>query len=386
MVRDVDHQVRRTRRAASLGLGGLLVAGLASGGLALADLWTGDDVPQAATSSRPASRAQAPTAGASSTRPAERSSTTYPPLTIAVAGDTQAYGVAGRINEVGLGATGKLLARADLAIVNLETVVAADRAGLRPEPKPFTFVTGPTILHTLKAEGVDVVTAANNHTMDFGEEGMRRMLEVKASSPVPMVGLGKDDTEAWAPWTTEVKGRKVLVFGATDVLDSHLDWKAGPGKPGLAKVKDEAGFAKLVEGVKAARAADPDAVILVYLHSGIELQRCPTPRQIYTDAELAKAGASVVIGSHAHITQTTTTVGSTAVAYGMGNFVFGSGRTETRSTGVLTVTVPSRGTPTMAWDPALITGGLPRLLSGDERERALREWDSRGEGCSATGA
>ena len=86
----------------------------------------------------------------------------------------------------------------------------------------------------------------------------------------------------------------------------------------------------------------------------------------------------------AHVLQTTTTVGDTAVAYGIGNFVFGSGSSaETRASGVLTVTVPGdAGAPTMTFDPARVTQGLPVLLEGAERERALQTWRARGEGCS----
>lgn len=366
--------VYRRRRRLVFGGGALVVVGVTTGAMALGNLLSSDTpgmaevIPQVLPS-QPESVNHERTGTAAT-------------ITIAFGGDTQAHGSAGRITEAGLGETGQLLARADLSMVNLETVVAADRTGLRPEPKTYTFATGPKILDVLKADGVDVVTAANNHGMDFGVDGMNRMLAVKASSPVPIVGIGKDDAEAWAPWTTEVKGRKVVVFGATDVLDDHLDWKAGPGKPGVAKVRDEEGFAKLVDAVKQARSASPDDVIVVYLHSGIELVKCPTQRQQTTDAALAEAGADVVIGSHAHLLQPTTTVGNTAIAYGLGNFVFASSRTETRSTGVLTVTVPgTNGAPSMEFDPARITNGLPVLLSGAEREKALQRWTSRGEGC-----
>lgn len=396
-----DRLLARSRRSTAVGLLAVVATAASAGGLAVADAFGPPD-PTPASLARageaPAGRA---TVGATSTArtpaaeasaravaPVEgarrRGAPGAEPITLAFGGDTQAHGAAGRIVGEGLGATGRLLARADLAMVNLETVVAADRTGLRPQPKPFTFVTGPSILDALHREGVDVVTAANNHTMDFGERGMAQMLAVKASSPVPMVGLGKDDAEAWAPWSTLVKGRRVVVFGATDVLDAHLDWKAGPGKPGLAKVMDDDGFDALLDGVRRARAAGPTDVIVVYLHSGIEKQRCPTPRQLRTDSALAEAGATVVVGAHAHVLQTTTTVGDTAVAYGIGNFVFGSGSSaETRASGVLTVTVPGdAGAPTMTFDPARVTQGLPVLLEGAERERALRSWRARGEGCS----
>ncbi|WP_394275307.1 CapA family protein [Luteococcus sp.] len=303
-------------------------------------------------------------------------------ITIAFAGDVQAHAASERINTEGLGAISKQLSAADLALVNLETVVVEDARGLEPQPKQYTFVTSPTILGSLKKAGVDAVAAANNHTMDYGDEGMARMLAVKKSSPLPMVGLGKDEQEAWAPWTTEVKGRKVVVFSATDVLEEGLDWKAGPDKPGLAKVMDDDGFARLVDGVRAAREAGPDDVVVVYLHSGVELERCPTDRQKYTNRELARAGATIVVGSHAHILQTTGSEGDTAIAYGMGNFVFPAQSKQTTTTGVLTVTVPPKGRPEMGFEPAVIRNGMPEPLKGPLRDVALQEWQALGKDCS----
>lgn len=326
----------------------------------------------------------APAASAASDQPVNHTRTgKAQSITLAFAGDTQAHGASTRINTVGLTSVAPVLSGADLAMLNLETAVAEDTSGLKPQPKTYTFVTGPRILDSIKAAGVDVVTAANNHSMDFGEEGMRRMLAVKKTSPLPIVGIGADDTEAWAPWTTEVKGRKVVVFGATDVLDDNLDWKAGPNKVGVAKIRDTDGFDKLLTRVREARRNSPDDVIVVYLHSGIELVKCPTPRQTETDQALAEAGADVVIGSHAHRLQTTTTVGNTAIAYGIGNFAFAATSATTSATGVLTVTVPgTNDAPTMDLAPAKITNGLPVLLDGSAKEAAVTSWKNLGAGCS----
>lgn len=357
--------------------------------LVLAVTWTGCEVRNALRDETPAAVEAAPAPTAPTALPSDQPTQVnhertgkVPEITIAFAGDVNAQGKAKNVLTKGLGATGEVLARADLAMVNLETVVVDDQSGLTPQPKRYAFVTGPKILDTLKDSGVDVVTAANNHGMDYGTPGMERMLQVKASSPVPVIGIGKDEVEAWSPWTTEVKGRKVVVFAATDVLEQNLDWKAGPDTPGLAKVKDEDGMAKLLDGVRAARQASPDDAIVVYLHSGIELQRCPTPRQQSTAQMLSEAGADVVIGSHAHLLQTTTSLGNTFVAYGMGNFVFEAYKVDTRSTGVLTVTVPGgNGAPTSTFDPADITDGVPVLLSGAKRDAALERWKTRGTGC-----
>ncbi|MCH8629094.1 CapA family protein [Arsenicicoccus piscis] len=394
------HRLRRSAAAVATGVVGVVVAGGALAGIS-ADR---DDrtSAQAAASSSPSSGtspSSAASTGGASTTPAAPTggdattgttgSTDLPPprtketVTIALGGDTQSHGVAGSLLTEGLGEVGKELAAADLAMVNLETVVAESSAGLHPQDKPFTFVAPPRILDVLREQGVDVVTAANNHGMDFGAEGLRRMLAVTASNPLPVIGIGKDADQAYAPWATTVRGRSVVVFGASDVLDPHLNWTAGPDKPGMAYLDTPGGLERLEAGVRAARAKDPDAVILAYLHWGSERVRCPKPRQVELATRLSAAGANAVVGSHAHIQQTTDTVGSTAVAYGLGNFVFGSGSGVQRKTGVLTLTVPPRGTPTMAWSPALIEGGLPRHLTGSARTAALADFAALDQGCPA---
>lgn len=297
-------------------------------------------------------------------------------LTIALAGDSNAEGQAGRFVAEGLGGLGRVLGGADVAIVNLETAIAADRAGLRPQPKTFTFLTDGRYLDALTKQGVDAVTAANNHGLDYGREGLARTLQARSDARPTIVGIGGDDAEAWRPWTTTVRGRQVVLFGASDVLDDGFDWAAGPGRPGMALVKSDADLTRMVDAVRGARAAGPGDVIVVYLHAGVERQTCPTDRQHRLARDLAAAGADVVAMSHAHVLGPATRVGRTAVAYGLGNFIFASRREEQRRTGVLLLSVPpvGGGAPAAQWRPGRIDGGLPRALSGAEAEAATRRW------------
>lgn len=325
-----------------------------------------------------------PDASPSASGSAPASASAAVPLTINVAGDTQAYGPAEAIDTQGLGATGRVLGDADLSMVNLETVVADSSAGLVAQPKQFTFVTDPRILTVLKDTGVDVVTSANNHGMDYGQEGLRRMLLVKDRHILPMLGIGHDADEAYQPFTTQVRGRRVVVFGASDVLDPTLNWTATATRPGMAYLDTPGALERLEAAVRQQRAADPNAAILVFLHWGHERVRCPTDRQQLIARGLSDAGATAVVGSHAHIQQPTATVGHTAVAYGLGNFVFGSGQGDQRRTGVLTISVPASTstTPTLRWTPAEISGGLPHLLQGQAKQQAIDEFDNLGQGCS----
>ncbi len=292
-------------------------------------------------------------------------------ITLAFAGDANAFEAAGSATTAGLGEAGRLLAAADFAMVNLETALADDQTGLVKQPKLYTFVTGSAFPQMLQREGVDLVSLANNHAMDFGPEGMARTLAIRQASSLPMIGVGRTEDEAFAPWTGTVKGRGLSVFVGNDVLEENMDWRPTGQQPGVAMVKTKAGLDRLVSGVAAARRADPARIIVVYMHWGTDYQVCTDARQMLIAQRLADAGATVVVGTHAHRVQRVTSVSQTLVAYGLGNFTFFSTRVETRETGVLTVTVPPSGRPTWAWAPGAIVDGRPVLLSGPDRQQAL---------------
>ena len=109
---------------------------------------------------------------------------------------------------------------------------------------------------------------------------------------------------------------------------------------------------------------------MVYLHAGVERRVCPTSRQQQLARDLAADGATVVAMSHAHVLQPFTTIGSTAVAYGLGNFVFAARSPGTSTTGVLDLEVPPTGAPRATWAP----GAHPRrcAVAGDRRRRRSR--------------
>ncbi|MEL4504930.1 CapA family protein [Luteococcus sp. H138] len=302
-------------------------------------------------------------------------------LLLAFAGDANAFSHAARSSELGLGEAGRLLAAADFSMVNLETALAEDASGLGKQPKMYTFLTGSAFPRMLQHEGVDLVSLANNHAMDYGVEGMRRTLAIKQASRLPMIGVGASTQEAFAPWSGEVRGRRVISLVGNDILESTMDWRPRDGKPGVAMVKTEDGFQTLVDGVTAQRKAHPDAVILVFMHWGIDYQVCTTRRQESMAKRLAEAGASIIVGTHAHRVQRSETIGTTLVAYGLGNFNFYSDRVNTRETGVLTVHVPTRGAPTAEWAPGKIIAGRPVLLTDAEADAARERWTTLPGGC-----
>lgn len=321
--------------------------------------------------------------GASSTSGAKATAGATVPATVrlAFAGDTMAEGDSARVLDAGLGKVGQVLAKADVAVVNVETVLADDTSGLQRQPKAYNFLAPTRLLDVLAHSGVDAVTVANNHGMDYGRTGLERTLAAGSKNRPEIIGAGRDITQALAPWRTQVRGRGVTVFAASDVLDTGFDWAAGPHRSGLALTKTAQEYAALRAAVRDARAQHPTDVIAVYLHAGVELHVCATDRQQQLARDLASDGASAVIMSHAHLQQPATTIGDTAVDYGMGNFVFYAHTPVTRETGVLEVEFPGSGAPRSTWHPALIEGGLPQLLTGAAAAQALHTWKHLGDGC-----
>ena len=117
-------------------------------------------------------------------------------------------------------------------------------------------------------------------------------------------------------------------------------------------------------------------VVVVYLHWGTEELTCPTANQTSIASTLAKAGADIVVGSHAHRVQGGGWKGSTFVEYGLGNFVWYNNSTAgSATTGVLTLSVVGRHTTKAVWAPLRIgNDGIPRRPAAKTRASMLKAW------------
>ncbi|MGW2373131.1 CapA family protein [Kitasatospora sp. NPDC001683] len=352
----------------------------------------GPDDPKPApapTAAAPAASAAAPpSAAASGTGPAPAPTKGGAPrpdgtITVAFAGDVHFEGrtqprLSVQPPETALGPISRTLADADLSVLNLETAITGRGA---PEPKTYTFRTAPQALSVLKDSGVDVVSMANNHAVDFGADGLADTLAAKDSSPIPVIGVGHNAKEAYAPYLTTVRGVKVAVVAASQVEDiTNQKWRAGANKPGIASALD---VPALVSAVQAAKKEAP--VVLVYLHWGEEGKACPTGAQTAIAKKLAAVGASAVVGTHAHTMVGSGMLGNTYVGYGFGNFLWygTSDYAFSNETGVTTLTLAADGKVTgEAFAPATIDDkGIPQPVTGAAADAALKRRDGL-RGCA----
>lgn len=258
------------------------------------------------------------------------------------------------------------LSDADLTMVNVETAIGT---GGEPEDKNYTFQAPPTAFDALAAAGVDVVSMANNHGVDYGETGLRESLAAAEQSSLQVLGIGTDSERAFAPYVAEVRGTKVGFLAADAFPDPTTDnWPADEDSPGIAVAIDPERLERAVEELR--ESAD---VVVVYVHWGIERMACPTAEQSELARRLERAGADVIVGSHAHVLLGAGQRSSAFVAYGLGNFVwYGRNSEAEATTGVLKLTLDGREVDRMDWIPAkVLADGVPRVATG-KRAEALR--------------
>jgi hypothetical protein len=236
---------------------------------------------------------------------------------LALAGDTMlGRGVADRL---GIAPPSSLVAtevvaaaaEADGFVLNLECCIS-DRGAPWPDPaKPFFFRAPPVAVETLAHLGVDCVTLANNHALDFGAEALLDTLHRLDVAGIAHVGAGPDVESARAPAMIHAGGIRLGVMG---VSDHPEDFAAGPEQPGIAFADLRRGPPGwLVEGIQA---LDADAV-LVTPHWGPNMTPRPVPHVREAAGALVEAGATLVAGHSAHVIH-----GSTErVLFDLGDFL-----------------------------------------------------------------
>lgn len=280
-----------------------------------------------------------------------------------------------------LGLITAALRDADLAMVNLESAVTGRG---QPEAKKYHFRTDARALDVLDRSGVDVVTLANNHAVDYGAVGLQDTLAAQRTGPLPVVGVGADKEEAFAAHRTRVGETDVSFLAASSRREYTMrNWSADEDSPGIAAARHPRPQDLIAAVEREDRRSD---VVVVYLHWGDENARCPDQKQRTTARSLVAAGADVIVGAHAHVLQGSGWMGDSYVNYGLGNFLWYHNYRQ-EDTGVLQVQIEDGEVVGDSWTPARATtnGSLPRPLTGPARAEALTSWEGL-RGCSGLAA
>lgn len=233
------------------------------------------------------------------------------------------------------------------------------------EDKQFTFRANPRTVSYLNELGVDIVSLANNHAYDYGETAFLDTMKTLEDAGILYVGAGHNLQEARRPVCYIMNNIKIAIVSATQIerLDNPDTKGATDSTAGVFRCWNGD---KLLETVR--EAAENNDFVIVYLHWGTENVATLDWAQEKQAAEVAEAGADLIIGDHPHCLQQISIVKGVPVVYSLGNFWFNS---KTLDTGMIKVTLSEDGMKSLRFIPCQQSGSRTALLQGEEKGRLL---------------
>ena len=244
---------------------------------------------------------------------------------------------------------------ADIFMLNQEFPFGT--TGEAVEDKEYTFRVDPKYVSLLPELGVDVVTLANNHMLDFGRGPLKETLEALDEAGILHVGAGQNLEEASALKTIEAGGWTIGFLGATRVIPEH-SWTASRSNSGLFTTYDPT---KLLGEIQAAK--QQFDYVVVYVHWGIERNTEPEEYQKSLARQYIDAGADAVIGAHPHVLQGIEYYQGKPIFYSLGNFIFAN---RTYETMMAELTITDDGTEVRVI-PCVSTANQMGLMDGSGR-------------------
>lgn len=207
------------------------------------------------------------------------------------------------------------LESADLAIANQETMIGGTELGLSSYPmfnSPFE------IGDALKEAGIDLVTLANNHTLDRGEKAIDNALHHWDSIDIPYTGSFKSEEDR----------ATIRTIQKNDITFSFLSYSYGTN--GMLVPEDKPYLINLIDlpliKQDVAKAKGFSDVVVVSMHWGNEYEAFPSTEQMDLAEDLSEMGVDIIIGHHPHVLQPMDWIdrsdgSKTFVLYSLGNFL-----------------------------------------------------------------
>lgn len=238
----------------------------------------------------------------------------------------------------------------DLTIANLEGPLSNAKPTI---DAAFVFNGKPEYANVLAKGGVDLVTVANNHALDYGQEGAQQTLDAVEKVGVGAFGSGRVDVRT-------IKGIEVINLGYMG---------------GGSRVRD-----RVVKDVQ--KRKRDDNLVIVSFHWGVEGLHSPIDDQRILAHAVIDAGANLILGHHPHVLQGIETYQGRHIVYSLGNFVFGGNSNPPdkdsmiyqemfAKEGGIIVSKGNRILPVRISSVTAYNDFQPVLLEGDDKERVL---------------
>ena len=226
------------------------------------------------------------------------------------------------------------LTNSDFAVGNLETTFAGANRGYSSYPE---FNSPESLAIAIKEAGIDLVSTANNHSLDSGYSGIESTIDYVDQVGLLHTGTYKSVESQNQTTIAEIKGLKVAFLSFTYGTNGI---PIPSGKEYCINLIDD-NF--IIDRLNLAKQSEPD-IICVFMHWGEEYELTPNSEQIRLANLLFDNGANIILGSHPHVLQKMENTDKGFVIYSLGNFVSGQVKENTRDSIILDLTITKKGT------------------------------------------
>lgn len=256
-----------------------------------------------------------------------------PPITLIFGGDctfSDHYAVNTKPNEIHKTFESiPWMKDADITMVNLESCISTRGTKLEKE---FNFRMNPKYLPVLKYGGVDIVSIANNHIVDYGLQGIKDTFYYLDSIGVKYVGAGLNLDEARKPAIFTIRGVKIGFLAYSFAFAaSKNSWGTAPIDTTIIK-----------EDLRNLKEVEKADFIAVNFHWGKERSNYANQDQQRIARFAIDNGANVVIGHHPHVLQGIEQYKNGFIAYSLGNFIFGGNSRKHHYTALAKITFQNK--------------------------------------------
>lgn len=262
----------------------------------------------------------------------------------------------------------ELFEDADYRIINLETPIIESKKKIAiSKTGPNLYTTPKKIIPFLKELNIDLATLANNHIMDYGNNGLLETLNHCKNNQIETVGVGKNKVQAAKPFVIKSKDNKIAILNFAE-----NEWSSADENKSGANPMD------IIENVSQIKQAkSQNDFVIVIIHGGHEYYHLPSPRMKKQYRFYAEEGADLIVCHHTHCIGGYEVFNNVPIFYSLGNFLFTNNSTrEEWYTGLLLKLIIKRKSP-ISFDLIPIRQQKLnfnlRVLEGLEKEIVLKD-------------
>ena len=245
----------------------------------------------------------------------------------------------------------------DAVLVNFEGTACDTR--LSASSKAFCFRADTAWLPRLKHNGITAVSLANNHSGDFGSEGLRQTAASLHNNKITTLGY-QEQADPCAPFLLEKNDIHVAIFSSALLFEKEA--------AGSCHESD----ALLCKRISQFKQQHPAYHVILCLHWGIEMQLTPEKKQTEQAHAFIDAGADLIIGHHPHVVQPIEQYKNKYIFYSLGNFIFDNEQSPSNKGIFGCFSVTAKHIELKEVIPFTITHSKPMLMNTKEAAQFLK--------------